>query len=69
MKLAETEEAAAEVTAEAETEIITVKLAETEELVNRKGSPLLNTAKHRIFANVTKSPKRRITKILKTGLE
>ena len=27
----------------AETEIVTVKVAETEEVVKRKGSPLLNT--------------------------
>ena len=50
---------------EAETEKITVKLAETEELVKRKGSPPLNTAKHRKFANFTKSTKCRIAKILK----
>ena len=63
-KAAETEEAVAKVGAEkiaeemsenvseeeAETEKITVKLAETEELVKRKGSPPLNTAKHRKFA-------------------
>ena len=49
---------------EAETEKITVKLAETEELVKRKGSPPLNTAKHCKFANFTKSTKCRITKIL-----
>ena len=35
----------------AETEIVTV--AETEEVVKRKGSPLLNPAKHRKFANIT----------------
>ena len=67
VKAAETEEAVAEVTAEtvaeemaeniteeeAETEIVSVKAAETEEVVKRKGSSLLNTAKHRKFANVT----------------
>ena len=64
-KAAETMEAVAEVTAEtvaeemaenvtkeeAETEIVSVKAAETEEVVKRKGSPLLNTAKHRKFSN------------------
>ena len=78
-KAAETEEAVTKVAAEtvaeemsenfseeeAETEKITVKLAETEELVKRKGSPPLNTAKHRKFANFTKSTKCRITKTLK----
>ena len=78
-KAAETEEAVAKVAAEtvaeemsenfseeeAETEKITVKLAETEELVKRKGSPPLHThAKHRKFANFTKSTKCRITKTL-----
>ena len=66
-KAAETEEAVAEVMAETvakemaknvseevdETEIVTVKVAETEKMVKRKGSHLLNTAKHRKFANVT----------------
>ena len=56
-KAAETKEAVAEVMAEtvaeemaenvtkeeAETDIVTVKVAETEEVVKRKGSPLLNT--------------------------
>ena len=56
-KAAETEEAVAKVTAEtvaeemaenvtwevAETEIVTVKVAETEEVVKRNGSPLINT--------------------------
>ena len=66
-KAAETEEAVAKVTAEtvaeemaenvteeeAETEIVTVKAAETKEVVKRYGSPLLITAKHCKFANVT----------------
>ena len=66
-KVAETEEAVAEVTAGtiaedmaenvtdevAETEIVTVKAAETKEVVKRYGSPLLITAKHCKFANVT----------------
>ena len=37
----------------AETEIVTVKLVDTEEVVKRKGSPLLNSTKHRKFANFT----------------
>ena len=66
-KAAETKEAVAEVRAEtvnkemaenftnevAETEIVTVKAAETKEVVKRYGSPLLITAKHCKFANVT----------------
>ena len=38
---------------EAETEIISVKAAETDDVVKSQASPLLNTAKHRKFANVT----------------
>ena len=38
----------------AETTIVTVKLAETEKVVKRKGSSLLNTAKHRKFESSMK---------------
>ena len=39
---------------EAETEIVAMKVAETEKVVKRKGSSLLNTAKHRKFESSMK---------------
>ena len=43
------------------------KVAETEEVAKRKGSPLLNAAKHRKFANITIRRKKRRTFISRTG--
>ena len=51
----------------AEKEIVTVKEAETVEVAKRKGSPLLNAAKHRRFANITIRKKKKRVFIRRSG--
>ena len=51
----------------AEKEIVTVKEAETVEVAKRKGSPLLNAAKHRRFANITIRKKKKRVFISRSG--
>ena len=51
---------ATETVTEEVTEDVTKEVAETEEETKRKGSPLLNTAKHRKFDNVTIRKKKKI---------